>query len=63
LEVVFEGEQTGDESVFKSGEAVEGFVVEMFFTQFIPKVFLGIEFRAVGREEECAEVVRQNEFE
>jgi hypothetical protein len=42
-------------------EVVEDVVGEELFAQFVPQVFCGVEFRAVGREVEDGDVGRDDE--
>ena len=45
--------------VFERIEAVEYPVVEMFFPEFVPEVFLRIKFGRVWRQEQQSQIVRQ----
>ena len=47
--------------VFEGIEALEDTVVEMFFAQFVPEMFLGIQFGRIWRQEQQAQIVGQAE--
>ncbi len=59
IRIVFEIAQRDDQVVFESLNALEDAIVEMLLTQFVPEVFLGIEFGRVRRKKQQAKVIGQ----
>ena len=59
LGIVFKIAQCNDEMVFERIDTVEYPVVEMFFLEFVPEVFLRIKFGRVWRQEQQSQIVWQ----